>query len=87
MCEPIPRAPGDALVLYTDGIFEARDAAGDLYGEERFHASVEAHAQRGAGAKELLAGLLADLEAFVGQRPMDDDVTCLVVRVGVGGKP
>ncbi len=87
MSEPIPLAPGDALVLYTDGIFEARDAAGDLYGEERFHASVEAHAQRGAGAKELLAGLLADLEAFVGQRPMDDDVTCLVVRVGVGGKP
>jgi sigma-B regulation protein RsbU (phosphoserine phosphatase) len=84
---PIALAPGDAVVLYTDGIYEARDAAGEIYGEERFQASVRAHAERDARARPLIEGVLADLEGFVGSRPFDDDITCVVVRALPKGVP
>jgi len=73
--------PGDALFLYTDGLVEARDRTGDLYGDERLQASLAAHALTHPDASGILSGVLADLAAFVGARPMDDDLTCLVLRV------
>jgi sigma-B regulation protein RsbU (phosphoserine phosphatase) len=72
---------GDVLMLYTDGIFEAHDERGEMYGEERLKASYRKHAQNGAPAQAILEGVLADMAAFVGSHPLDDDVTCLVVRV------
>jgi sigma-B regulation protein RsbU (phosphoserine phosphatase) len=77
---PLRLEAGDAVVLYTDGIYEARDASGEIYGEERFQASLAAHAARDPRARPLIRGLLADLEAFVGSRPFDDDITCVVLR-------
>jgi sigma-B regulation protein RsbU (phosphoserine phosphatase) len=85
MTAPIALRSGDVLVLYTDGLFEARDAGGEIYGEDRLHASLERHAARAPDSKTLLAGLVADLGAHVGRRPMDDDVTCMVLRVAEGG--
>jgi len=81
LSEPHPLATGDALVLYTDGIFEQMDEARQLYGEERFRESL---ARRGAGAasaQAIVDGLLEDLDAFRGAKPQSDDVTALVVLV------
>ena len=78
--EPRTLAPGEVLILYTDGIFEAHDAAGAMYGESRFQASFARHAASGASAQAIIDGVLGDLENFVQEQPLDDDVTCLVVR-------
>lgn len=72
---------GSVLMLYTDGIYEAMDTRSEMYGEERLEASFTAHAGAGASAQGVLDGVLADLTAFVGAQPFDDDVTCLVLRV------
>jgi phosphoserine phosphatase RsbU/P len=66
--------PGDALVVYTDGVTEGRGAAG-WYGEAGLRAAVALHARSGRS----LAGLvLADVLAFQDDLPRDD-----VVVVGV----
>jgi phosphoserine phosphatase RsbU/P len=70
--------PGDALFLYTDGVVEARSAAG-----EEFHSlRLERHlaASRDAPAGELVAGLLGRLEEFAGDAPQYDDITVLALR-------
>ena len=69
---------GDALVLYTDGVVEARSGAG-----EEFHAlRLESHLAgcRGLTAASTVEGLLEKLEEFVGDEPQYDDVTVLALR-------
>ena len=80
LSEPISINAGDSLVLYTDGFFEAHDEANEIYGEERFENSARRHADASQNAEEMLGGMLADLMTFVGSRPLDDDVTALILR-------
>jgi phosphoserine phosphatase RsbU/P len=70
--------PGDALLLYTDGVVEARSAA-----EEEFHTlRLEGYLSscREASAERMVQGLLERLEEFVGEAPQYDDVTILALR-------
>lgn len=78
---PMALEPGDAVFLFTDGLVEARDRGSNLYGEERLTASLSAHALAHPDASGILSGVLTDLATFVGTRPMDDDLTCMVLRV------
>jgi serine phosphatase RsbU (regulator of sigma subunit) len=71
-------APGDCLVLYTDGIVEATNPAVEEYGLERFIEAVLRH--RGTGLEELVRALDADLEAFAQGVPFADDRTLVLVR-------
>jgi phosphoserine phosphatase RsbU/P len=71
-------APGDVLVLYTDGVSEAWDGQ-DAYGRARLAAQVEAHAA--LPVTELAERLLQDLDAFLKGGEPDDDVTLVVVKV------
>jgi sigma-B regulation protein RsbU (phosphoserine phosphatase) len=84
MAEAPPLQAGDALLLYTDGLFEARNAANDIYGEERLRESLARHSSSTGRARPVLEGVLADLDAFTGARPADDDVTGVVLRVSDG---
>jgi len=78
---PVPFGPGDALLVYTDGLFEARAADGrGEWGEEAMSASFGRLVAAGRSSQGVLDGLVADLAAHVGSRPLDDDVTGLVVR-------
>lgn len=70
--------PGDALLLYTDGITEAENAAGTFYGMERLLEVAQKHA--GAPAEELVNVCLEDVKRFAGDGPASDDRTILVVR-------
>jgi LacI family transcriptional regulator len=70
--------PGDLLILSTDGIVEAADARGTLYGFERFLSAVAAGPA--SSAELLLAHLFADVTAFVGEAETRDDMTIVVVR-------
>ncbi|NMC50971.1 MAG: SpoIIE family protein phosphatase [Desulfovibrio sp.] len=70
--------PGRILLMGTDGIWEARDASGDMYGKDRFLAVVRRHA--GETAAEIRDAILADLSAFKAGLSMEDDVTLVVVK-------
>jgi sigma-B regulation protein RsbU (phosphoserine phosphatase) len=71
-------APGDWLIIFTDGLVEAFDAREEEFGESRLLSTLEASV---AGTpKELLNRLMADLDRFVGTTPQHDDITCLLVK-------
>ena len=71
---------GDFLVLFSDGVIEARRTGSDeLYGFERLEESLRRH---GAGsAQGLCDGILADLETYTGGAEREDDLTLLVLRL------
>jgi phosphoserine phosphatase RsbU/P len=71
-------APGDRVVLYTDGITEALSPAGDEFGEEGLLAAIASHA--GATAPELTDALFTDVRAFAGGT-LGDDATLITVIV------
>jgi sigma-B regulation protein RsbU (phosphoserine phosphatase) len=64
---------GDAAVLFTDGVFEARNAGGEEWGLERMRAEI----QRRVGEEDLLAGVASAAGVFAAGGELDDDV-CLV---------
>jgi sigma-B regulation protein RsbU (phosphoserine phosphatase) len=68
--------PGDALVLYSDGVTDARDADGEEFGEERVLQILrEATALPAEG---IIDRLFAAIDDFVGGTPQFDDITVLV---------
>jgi sigma-B regulation protein RsbU (phosphoserine phosphatase) len=76
-------ASGDTLLLYTDGITEATDAAGVLFTEGRLVAAVRAHQPEGGA---LPAAVLQAVRAFEAGAAQADDITCVAVRyVGTAG--
>ncbi len=69
---------GEVLVLYSDGITEARARGGERFGVERLKA-----AARGAGGrspKEIHDAILAETDSFTRSAPPGDDVTLMVVK-------
>ena len=70
--------PGDCLLLYTDGVNEAVDDAGDEFGLERLHDVFRAAAPSGADA--VLAAFRKALVEFVGGSPQSDDITIIAVE-------
>jgi hypothetical protein len=75
-----PIAPGDVLVLHSDGVYESRDAAGESYGLERLQQTVGRHPLEGS-AESLRDAILKDVSSFRGAAPQDDDVTVVVARI------
>lgn len=70
--------PGDLLILYTDGITEARNSQGEDFGFERLSRLVdEAH---DLSASELVKQVIEALYSFTGTRNINDDYTLLVVK-------
>ena len=69
---------GDVLVVYSDGISEALNEAGDFFDDERLHALVLQ--TRGMPAQETAAHILAELARFVGEAEQSDDVSLMVLR-------
>jgi sigma-B regulation protein RsbU (phosphoserine phosphatase) len=70
--------PGDALLLYTDGLSDARDAEGRFYEDARLEQALEE--RLGLPAAQLLQGLLDDASAFAGHPPADDVALVLIRR-------
>ena len=71
-------APGDLLVLYTDGVTEAQDRQGRFYGEHRLQDLLRSLGVR--PAQEVLEAVLADVKRFTGSAPQQDDITLIVIR-------
>ena len=70
---------GDRLVLFTDGVTEVRNAAGEEFGEERLGALLLEN--RHLSAKALQERILAEVAKFSGGR-FEDDATLVVLAVG-----
>ena len=70
--------PGDKLFQYTDGVTEATDAAGGLYGMERLGKVLAEHTA--APPEAVLAAVKADIDAFVKDAPQFDDITMLCLE-------
>jgi len=75
-------APGDTLVLYTDGVTEAVNAEYEQFGEERLETAVAftLDADPHTTADELAAVILQTVQAHVGGMPQFDDFTLVVIR-------
>jgi adenylate cyclase len=71
-------APGEMLLLYTDGVTEAENSARDLYGTQRLD-QLLVGAERST-AEALIALTREDLRHFVGSADQVDDITMLAVR-------
>lgn len=70
---------GDVLLLYTDGITEARNAAGDEFGVARLsRCLMEKHTE---SAQEIIAAIIREVGAFTGTSAMEDDVTMIAMKV------
>ena len=73
-------APGDALLLYTDGLSDARDPEGRYYEDARLEEALEE--LRGLPAAILLESLFVDAARFAGHAPGDDVALVLIRRTG-----
>jgi hypothetical protein len=74
----IPFPPGATLLLYTDGIVDARSPAQELFGREQMLATVQQCVDR--SALEVQEALLSRLHEFTATEPQFDDITLMVVR-------
>jgi sigma-B regulation protein RsbU (phosphoserine phosphatase) len=72
-------APGDWLIIFTDGLVEAENARQEEYGETRLLGAIAAAAA--VTPAEMLNRLMAELDSFVGSTPQHDDVTCLLIKM------
>ena len=71
---------GDLLVLYTDGIVEAKNLkTSEEYGYERLQKYVEGN--HGKSLKEISDGLIVDIQAFMEEEKLQDDYTLMLIRL------
>lgn len=70
--------PGDGVVLYTDGIPEARDIDKKFYGLERLCEVVSSHWH--LDAEQIKQAVIEDLRRFIGEQKVFDDITLLVLK-------
>jgi serine phosphatase RsbU (regulator of sigma subunit) len=78
--------PGDALLLYTDGVIEARDAQGVEFGEERLRDLLERESTSGREPDELLRRLVHSVLEHHGSR-LRDDASTLYLRWDGAAEP
>jgi len=75
----ISTQPGDSVVFFSDGIVDAQNAAGDMFGNDRLVACVKKNQHK--SASKLAESILAEVGKFQGKRDRFDDETVVVLRV------
>ena len=75
----VPLEPEDIVVLYSDGVTEARNPARELFGVERLVACVQKHVASEPAA--LIEAIREAVIAFSGARTFADDLTCVVAKL------
>jgi sigma-B regulation protein RsbU (phosphoserine phosphatase) len=76
--DSVQMAPGDILILYTDGITEAENVQLEMFGMERLEKTILS--SRMLPAKELSQAILDAVRSFTGEHPQSDDITLMVIR-------
>lgn len=75
--EELQLLPGDAVLLYTDGVTEAMNADGELFGEQRLLAALSGRDTEAPGLAALVQEAVTD---FAREAPQADDITMLAIR-------
>jgi sigma-B regulation protein RsbU (phosphoserine phosphatase) len=70
--------PGDQIIFYTDGMADARNPAGEMFGTRRLDHALENCSLQ---ASALLDAVLQSVDEFAQGCPADDDRTLIVARV------
>jgi phosphoserine phosphatase RsbU/P len=77
--EDVQLEPGDIFLLYTDGITEAADSQGRLWGEDRLADIIRGNAE--ASSEQLIQMILSALKEHTSGSPLVDDVTLVVAKL------
>ena len=80
----IALGPGDLFLFYTDGLTEAMDPDGNIYGDARLSALMYEHAD--LPFEELRERILREIAAFAGSADQQDDMTMLLLKVDDAGE-
>jgi serine phosphatase RsbU (regulator of sigma subunit)/anti-sigma regulatory factor (Ser/Thr protein kinase) len=70
--------PGEALLLYTDGVTEAMDPNDTQYSDQRLEQFLVRN--RGSSPRQIIGDLVSDVRHFAGAAPQSDDITVLALR-------
>jgi sigma-B regulation protein RsbU (phosphoserine phosphatase) len=71
-------ARAETLFLFTDGITEAMNGSGELFGEERLMATLQSCAEK--RPRDLISAVLSDVRGFAGGAAPSDDIAVLACR-------
>ena len=72
-------APGEGLVIYSDGVSEAMNARQEQFTVARLSAALEPVCAQGS-ARTVIDGVMQAVRSFVGHYPQSDDITLLALR-------
>jgi sigma-B regulation protein RsbU (phosphoserine phosphatase) len=72
-------APGQIVLIGTDGIWEMNNEAGEMFGKDRVKQIIRSNAS--ASSREIIAAITEALKRFRGNKLPDDDVTMVVIKV------
>ncbi len=75
----ITLAPGDRILLYTDGVVEAHNRVKELYGEERLQTVLDG--ARNCTGEKTLERIFDDVNEFAAEVPQFDDITMVVLTI------
>jgi serine phosphatase RsbU (regulator of sigma subunit) len=71
--------PGQVIIIATDGIWEARNPDGKMFGKDRIYQIIRQNAS--ASANEIQNSVLESLERFKKEAPLEDDLTLVVIKI------
>lgn len=77
--KPINLEVGDSIVLYSDGITEAKNKTGEMYGLERLLKALKRNGYK-PSAESVFDGITKDFSNFVGEYVQIDDITMIVIK-------
>jgi sigma-B regulation protein RsbU (phosphoserine phosphatase) len=80
-CDTMIFRPGDAVVLFTDGLAEALDFHDEPFGRQRIELAAQTALQAGQSADGVTKHILWEMRRFVGLQAAPDDLTLIVIRV------
>lgn len=75
--------PGQVIAVGTDGIWEARNPAGEMFGKERYKNVLRENAHK--SAKEMLDAVYDAVQSFAGGARPEDDITLVIVKYAEEG--
>jgi sigma-B regulation protein RsbU (phosphoserine phosphatase) len=76
--------PGDAVLLYTDGITEAQSREGEFFGADRLRAVFAEQSEN--APQDIIDGVMANLRGFCGSKAFSDDVSLVVLKLTRTGR-
>jgi sigma-B regulation protein RsbU (phosphoserine phosphatase) len=74
-----PLSSGQIILLFTDGIYEACNESGEMFGKERLQAVIRRHAAGSAG--QIMEAVIGELGDFQGRTEAEDDVTLVIAKI------